>query len=82
MLDPSAATVRQSPSGDAAWVPCELVSPVLKGRDGLLEVARVLTALNTLPIEVNKSTGLHVHVGEALRCLSWMNVCAAANHRK
>jgi hypothetical protein len=35
---------------------------VLKGRQGLAEVARVLAILNTLPIEVNKTTALHVHV--------------------
>jgi hypothetical protein len=35
---------------------------VLKGRRGLVEVARALTALNTLPVEVNPTTGLHVHV--------------------
>jgi hypothetical protein len=46
----------------ACWLPAELESPVLRGREGLLEVARLLTALNTLPVEVNGTTGLHVHV--------------------
>jgi hypothetical protein len=40
----------------------ELVSPVLQGRQGLEEVARALHALNTLPVEVNWRTGLHIHV--------------------
>jgi hypothetical protein len=44
------------------WLPAELVSPVLRGREGLMEVARALAALNTLPVEVNWTTALHVHV--------------------
>jgi hypothetical protein len=40
----------------------ELVSPVLQGQQGLVEVARALRALNTLPVEVNWRTGLHIHV--------------------
>jgi hypothetical protein len=50
------------------WQSCiqaELISPILRGQEGLVEVARVLAVLNTLPIEVNASTGLHVHVSIA-----------------
>jgi hypothetical protein len=47
---------------------CELVSPVLKGQQGLEELARALRALNTLPVEVNWRTGLHIHVGGSVCC--------------
>jgi hypothetical protein len=49
----------------ALLLDAELVSPVLKGRQGLAEVARVLTILNTLPIEVNETTALHIHVSQS-----------------
>jgi len=39
----------------------ELVSPVLKGREGLDEVRRVCEALNLIGAKVNKTCGLHVH---------------------
>jgi hypothetical protein len=65
-LKTDASLREQNKSGDAldeeCWLPAELVSPVLRGREGLVEVARLLTALNTLPVEVNRTTGLHVHV--------------------
>jgi hypothetical protein len=41
--------------------PMELVSPPLRGRAGLAEVARVLAVLNRLGCSVNRSCGLHVH---------------------
>lgn len=41
----------------------EVVSPVLSGRDGLLQVVEVLQLLNRLGVHVNRSTGLHIHVG-------------------
>jgi hypothetical protein len=53
------------PDNHGLYVPAELVSPVLQGKQGLLEVAHALTVLNTLSIECNWTTGLHVHVGEA-----------------
>jgi|TARA_R100000049_G_C1938164_1_gene82069 hypothetical protein len=39
----------------------EIVSPPLKGRDGLAEVKRVMDALVSLGAEVNRTCGLHVH---------------------
>jgi hypothetical protein len=50
------------PDNHQMYFQAELVSPVLKGRQGLLEVAHTLSVLNTLPVECNWSTGLHVHV--------------------
>mgnify|MGYP001039487292 FL=1 len=39
----------------------ELVSPVLKGHEGLEEIKKVCAVLNRLGCRVNKSCGLHVH---------------------
>lgn len=39
----------------------ELVSPPLKGNQGLEEVQKVCQVLNTLGVKVNKSCGFHVH---------------------
>jgi hypothetical protein len=44
-------------------VPCEYVSPVLKGADGIAQVVKVVAALKEHGARVNDSTGLHVHVG-------------------
>jgi hypothetical protein len=41
--------------------PIEVVSPVLSGREGLIEVAKVLEALRSVGCEVNSSCGFHVH---------------------
>lgn len=41
----------------------EIVSPVLKGMDGLREVLRVFEILNEAGVRVNPSCGFHVHVG-------------------
>lgn len=43
------------------FAPFELVSPILKGQDGLLQVKKVCEILNSLNVKVNKSCGLHVH---------------------
>lgn len=53
----------------------EIVSPVLRGADGLRQVKAVLAWLNGLGASVNASCGLHVHVGigddaEAVRRLT------------
>jgi len=40
----------------------ELVSPILKGADGLRQLFTALTALTELGCSVNKSCGMHVHV--------------------
>ena len=42
---------------------CELVSPVLKGEDGLKTLAAVFALLNRLRARVNQTCGFHVHVG-------------------
>lgn len=42
---------------------CEIVSPILKGTDGLEQVLTVLRALNERGFKVNSSCGLHIHVG-------------------
>lgn len=41
----------------------EVVSPVLKGEEGLAELRRVMKALDAAKCRVNVSTGLHVHIG-------------------
>lgn len=42
----------------------ELVSPVLRGVDGLYSVYDVLKAIKRFSPSVNKSTGMHVHVSD------------------
>lgn len=39
----------------------EIVSPRLKGHDGLAQIEKVCNALNQLGAKVNKNCGLHVH---------------------
>lgn len=41
----------------------EIVSPVLKGADGLRQLQAVCAWLNSVGAKVNRSTGFHVHVG-------------------
>lgn len=43
----------------------ELVSPILRGEDGLRQVTTVLAALRSAGCTINRSCGLHVHVGVA-----------------
>jgi hypothetical protein len=47
----------------ADMVAVEIVSPVLRGIEGINEVRQVVAALNTWGAAINSSTGLHVHVG-------------------
>jgi hypothetical protein len=42
---------------------CEIVSPILKGEQGLLQVAEVLRILEGKGHHVNASCGVHVHIG-------------------
>ena len=42
---------------------CELVSPILKGEEGLKTLAAVFALLKTLRAKVNHTCGFHVHVG-------------------
>lgn len=39
----------------------EVVSPILKGKEGLSSLENVCDSLNAIGAKVNKSTGLHVH---------------------
>ena len=43
----------------------ELVSPILKGEEGLLELEKALNALDEAGAKVNTTCGLHVHVDTA-----------------
>ena len=43
--------------------PIECVTPVLKGRNGLSSLKNACATLNAVGAKVNKSTGLHVHIG-------------------
>jgi len=43
----------------------EVVSPILKGDDGLNSLKRLCEALNEIDAKVNRSCGLHVHIGAA-----------------
>ncbi|HEY3325043.1 MAG TPA: amidoligase family protein [Planctomycetota bacterium] len=42
---------------------CEIVSPILKGEEGLAQIALVLQTLEAKGHRVNGSCGIHVHVG-------------------
>ena len=48
-------------SGTGVFNGLELVSPILKGDDGLDELEKVLEVLNSLGAKVDKTCGLHVH---------------------
>jgi hypothetical protein len=41
----------------------EVVSPILKGEDGIAQVLKVAAAIEAAGCKVDKSCGLHVHVG-------------------
>lgn len=43
----------------------EVVSPVLKGKSGLSSLEKLCKALEAVDARVNKSCGLHVHIGAA-----------------
>ncbi len=49
----------QTPNGHTS---CEIVSPVLKGEEGILQVIEVLQILNDKKHNVNSSTGCHIHI--------------------
>jgi hypothetical protein len=42
---------------------CEVVSPILKGEEGIAQVVTVANIVKTFGGQVNRSCGLHVHVG-------------------
>jgi hypothetical protein len=43
--------------------PMEIKSPILQGMAGFITLRKVLRVLTSLGVQVNDSTGLHVHVG-------------------
>ena len=43
--------------------PNEVVSPILKGKKGLASLQAICASLATIDARVNKSCGLHVHIG-------------------
>lgn len=45
------------------YTPVEIVSPVLRGVEGLQSVEAMVGKLNTMGAKVNASTGFHVHIG-------------------
>jgi hypothetical protein len=49
----------------------EIVSPILTGEQGLADLEKVCEALQDFGCTVNKSTGMHVHVGAARQPLSF-----------
>lgn len=51
---------------DDDYTAMEIVSPVLHGVAGLLDVVDVLRALHIICLEHNELTGLHVHVSGCL----------------
>jgi len=54
---------------------CEVVSPVLTGTRGLVDLRRALQALSDCGALVNRSTGLHVHFGASgLSLQQWKNL--------
>tara|TARA_Y100000310_G_scaffold343304_2_gene450293 strand:- start:287 stop:1204 length:918 start_codon:yes stop_codon:yes gene_type:complete len=50
-------------SRNSSRYPCEFVSPVLVGQQGLENVVAFHQWLRSLPTRVNNSCGLHIHVG-------------------
>lgn len=58
----------QSQSGYTPW---ELVSPILIGEPGLEQIKKVSAVLIAQGCKVNRSCGLHVHVGARDRQLPW-----------
>jgi len=42
---------------------CEVVSPILRGTDGLTEVRTVMAVLRTAGARINQSCGMHIHIG-------------------
>jgi hypothetical protein len=49
-------------SGPGGYIGVEIVSPILRGTDGLRQIAKVCKWLKEKQAQVNSSTGFHVHV--------------------
>jgi hypothetical protein len=62
----------------------EIVSPILKGADGIAQVKAVVAWINSLGGKVNASCGLHVHIGFAGRKATELArlVCLVGHHEK
>jgi hypothetical protein len=73
-------SIQAGPGHQAA----EIVSPVLKGADGLRQLKAVCDWLNRVGAKVNRSTGFHVHIGFDARDLDALRrlVCLVANFEK
>ncbi len=54
---------RDGSINDAGGHACEIVSPVLRGAEGIEQVAAVVRTLEEKGHRVNVSCGVHVHVG-------------------
>ena len=69
---------------DNGFFGVEIVSPILKGADGLKQVKAVCEWLQGLNAKVNSSTGFHVHVGFDRSDLPMMKklVALVARHEK
>lgn len=50
-------------NSDAAYEAIEVVSPILNGEEGLIQVAYMADFLKSIGTKVNHSCGMHVHVG-------------------
>lgn len=55
-------------------MPIECVSPVLKGKIGFADLKNCCKTLNEAGVKVNRSTGLHVHVGGIQTATQYINV--------
>jgi len=53
----------QCPCHDPNCQTRELVSPILRGGKGLMNLHQTLQSVNALDLSLNKSMGVHVHVG-------------------
>lgn len=60
---------------ETGYTPMELVSPPLRGLDGLAQLETVCKVLNELGAKVNRSCGLHVHHDSRdLELEEWKNI--------
>lgn len=50
-------------SGTANETGCEIVSPILRGKEGLRQIHNVLAILKEKGHRVNKTCGVHIHIG-------------------
>lgn len=62
---PNGWTAQRDASLQAApgYTACEIVSPILRGEEGIEEIVAVLAKLNELGFRIARNSGTHVHVG-------------------